>query len=298
MAQERLERLMNVIAYLSNTRRALTLREIIGTVPGYPDSIDAARRAFERDKEKLRSMNFDITVENTPDGQIGYSIRKENTYFDIQLTPQQRSIVEYALNLYGPEKEIVTNAVTKLGGMNPDNFVGEVTSLAMPDLIDEIFSAISHNKTLQITFRDTIRHVIPQRLIARSGYWYLAAFDFDKNEPRTFRVDRISSAEIIGEGPSIEVPTIEMIEDVNDATKIVVRVHEALVEQFCQSWNGHHDKNTDTITFKLSRPEIFFGRILEYSGFVAIISPANLKDELDRSIELARKKLGASSGTN
>lgn len=289
MAQARLERLMNVVAYLSNTRRPLTLKEIVGTVPGYPESVGAARRAFERDKEDLRAMNFDIALEDTPEGESGYRIRKENTYFDVKLTSAQRSIVEYALALYGPEKRLAENAVTKLGGMNPENIVGEVTSLALPAMVDDLYSAASGNKTVCITFRGEERVITPQRIIARSGYWYVQAHDQDKNQSRTFRIDRILDVKEVGDQPitSEESETMEIGE--SESVTFVVRVHPSLVEQFCATWSGSHDMANDTVQFTIPRKELFLTRLYEYSGFVAILEPHDIAGEVAKSFEKAQQ---------
>ncbi len=291
MAQARLERLMNVVAYLSNTRRPLTLKEIVSTVPGYPESVGAARRAFERDKEDLRAMNFDIALEDTPEGESGYRIRKENTYFDVKLTSAQRSIVEYALALYGPEKQLAENAVTKLGGMNPENIVGEVTSLALPAMVDELYSAASGNKSVCITFRGEERVITPQRIIARSGYWYVQAHDHNKNERRTFRIDRISEVKEVGDQPIVSKvsETIETSE--SESVAFVVRVHPSLVEQFCATWSGSYDAAIDTVKFIIPRKELFLTRLYEYSGFVAVLEPHEIAKEVDESFKTTEQLL-------
>ena len=44
---DRLERLTNLVATLLDTRRPLTLEEIVDLVPGYPDDKLSYRRQFE-----------------------------------------------------------------------------------------------------------------------------------------------------------------------------------------------------------------------------------------------------------
>jgi len=44
--------------------------------------------------------------------------------------------------------------------------------------------------------RRTRRTVHPRGLVARSGHWYLSAADPDRGELRTFRVDRVTAAEV------------------------------------------------------------------------------------------------------
>ena len=60
---DRLERLTNLIAVLLDTRRPLTLEEIVDRVPGYPEERESYRRQFERDKATLREIGVPISLE-------------------------------------------------------------------------------------------------------------------------------------------------------------------------------------------------------------------------------------------
>lgn len=281
---------MNVVAYLSNTKIPITLREIVTTVPGYPETLQAARRTFERDKEELRAMNFDISLKETPNGDQGYIIVKDSTYFDIQLTPAQRNIVDYALKMYGPGKQTVSNAITKLGGMNPENDFTEVTSLPMPQIIDDIFNAISIGNTITIEFKDNKRNVLPRKLIAKSGYWYLEAYDLDKKESRTFRIDRISK--ITQDSMDVDENDYDSENrEIGQDIEFVIRAHPALIDSFCKTWNGIYDKNKDEISFKLPRKELFLSKLYEYSGFVVVLKPEDLALDIEHSLDSIINKL-------
>lgn len=290
MSQPRIERLMNLVAYLSDTLTPKTSREIIETIPGYPDNFDSARRAFERDKEELRSMNFDIAVEHNPNGDTGYRINKESTYYDVDLSAAQRNIVQYALELYGPQEQVSTSALTKLGGMNPENEVHEVTPLALPQLIDEMYVACSDKKPVDISFRGTVRRVLPRRLIARGGYWYFETFDASKDEMRTFRADRITQIVEASDDNTISLPCAEDSLEVSDI-EIIIRVHPQLKEQLCNIWGGTYEEETDTIRLRVPRQEIFTTRIHEYSGFVTIVSPQEVVDQVRSSFASVRESL-------
>lgn len=292
MAQARIERLMNLVAYLSNTRRPLTLKEIVETIPGYPESATASRRAFERDKEDLRAMNFDVALEDTPDGESGYRIKSENTYFDVKLNSSQRSIVEYALALYGPQEKIASSALTKLGGMNPENSVGEVMSLAMPEFVDDIYIAIANKSSLDITFRGELRSVSPVRVIAKSGYWYMQAMDLNKMESRTFRIDRIEKLSqskkeyvVVNNGDRVG-------ESDEDVVEFIAAVNPALIEQFIATWNGERVGESLKVKFKVPRKELFLTRLFEYSGFVSVLEPEEIAKEVRELFSEAKSLIG------
>src|ERR1700683_185296 len=77
---DRLERLVNLVAALIDTRRPLTREEIHQRIDGYSDDPEAFRRNFGRDKELLRQMGLPLATEpldpNHPE-QVGYRIRRE-----------------------------------------------------------------------------------------------------------------------------------------------------------------------------------------------------------------------------
>ena len=54
MSRRKTERLLSLVVCLLSARRYLTASQIRAAVPGYPDSFDAFKRMFERDKDELR----------------------------------------------------------------------------------------------------------------------------------------------------------------------------------------------------------------------------------------------------
>src|SRR5829696_627606 len=56
----KVERLVNLIALLLDTRRPLTLDQVAELVPGYDASGESLRRMFERDKEELRGLGVPV----------------------------------------------------------------------------------------------------------------------------------------------------------------------------------------------------------------------------------------------
>ena len=63
---DKLERLLNLTAALLHAEMPLTAEELRARVGGYPDTKATFRRAFERDKDDLRSMGMPLRVEPVP----------------------------------------------------------------------------------------------------------------------------------------------------------------------------------------------------------------------------------------
>ena len=89
-APSRIERVLNLLALLLDTRVPLTRDDIVREVAGYPAPITAYRRAFERDKETLRAMGVPITTESVGDGsEVGYRVDPDDYYLpDLGLTAE------------------------------------------------------------------------------------------------------------------------------------------------------------------------------------------------------------------
>ena len=71
MTAARVERLANLVTYLLNVDRPVTLTTIIQDVPGYPESRESARVQFDRDKNQLASQG--VTVEMSGTNEEGSS---------------------------------------------------------------------------------------------------------------------------------------------------------------------------------------------------------------------------------
>ena len=92
MSRRKTERLLSLVVCLLSSQRYLTATQIRAAVPGYPDSFEAFKRMFERDKEELRELGIPLdTGTNGPlDEELGYRIpRQEYMLPDIRLEPDE-----------------------------------------------------------------------------------------------------------------------------------------------------------------------------------------------------------------
>ena len=68
MSRRKTERLLSLVVCLLSARRYLTAAQIREAVPGYPDSFEAFKRMFERDKDELRELGIPLeTGTNSPE---------------------------------------------------------------------------------------------------------------------------------------------------------------------------------------------------------------------------------------
>lgn len=196
---------MSLLAALLQTERALTAAEIQTQVEGYPDDKTAFRRAFERDKDDFRRLGVPIELVSRPvdDGTIdAYRVVRDDYYLhDLGLEPDETVALAMALRLIRLEGSDVDDAVWKLGGAQVDD-APEIGAMAMGPAVAQLHQAVKRAVTVRFAYRGETRVVEPWRLSFRRGHWYLHAWDVDRDDSRSFRLDRIEGAIEIDDRPA------------------------------------------------------------------------------------------------
>jgi len=211
---DRLERLTNLVAVLLETRRPLTLEEIVERVPGYPPERESYRRQFERDKATLREIGVPISLEalHAFDQETGYRIHKEDYELPpLELTEDERVALHLAVTavrLEGTDSPCGgagRDALLKLGGLEG---VAAPTLAALPDVpaLPALFDAYRRRARVAFTYRGGPRRLDPYGILFRNGHWYVVGFDADRDAIRAFRADRIESGIDTGPGGAFERP--------------------------------------------------------------------------------------------
>jgi predicted DNA-binding transcriptional regulator YafY len=198
-APDRVERLTDLVLVLLNAGTPITLEEIARSVPGYPESHDARRQAFERDKRLLRDEGIPVvTAAVEGPEQAGYRIDADAFYLpELGLAADEQAALHLAVagvHLGDPSGR---DALAKLGALG----VGEgppVAVLDPPPALVPLFAALRTGAQAHFGYHDEARAVSPATLRFHRGRWYLAGFDDTRGAARTFRVDRIEGEVVVG----------------------------------------------------------------------------------------------------
>lgn len=197
----KLERLLNLTAVLLDTTRPLSADDLRKNVEGYPPPGPSFRRAFERDKDDLRTLGIPLSVERVPgvDPPVdGYRIRPEDYYLaDPGLDTDELAalhLATIAVRVDGSTEG--AEALWKLGGLpgeNPLPTVGgpSVASLPMDSGVVTLFEAVREKTPVQFDYRGEQRTIDPWRLHFQRGRWYVSGYDHDRAAERNFRIGRI-----------------------------------------------------------------------------------------------------------
>lgn len=179
------------------------------------ERMDVTERTVRRDIGKLRSLGYPISA--SPGVAGGYQLGAGAQLPPLLLDDGEAIAVALGLATIasGPIAgigEASVRALAKLEQVLPPRLrprfsalkgsvstLAAPTSLVDPDCLTAISSAVSQRRAIGFTYGNsdgvTSRRVVePYRLVDTGRRWYLVAWDTMREDWRTFRVDRISSA--------------------------------------------------------------------------------------------------------
>lgn len=206
------ERLLNLVALLTESSRPLTLEDIVNRMSGqYPEKAEARRTAFEREKKILRKLGVPITMQTLSGadaGKTAYSIdRSEYRLMDFNLTPDELSALQQAAAVVQIGTTWGKKAVHWLGGEVGSSPRSESARIdAQQPVLPALWVAVSNNYVATFVYRGRTRVVHPYGLIARNGFWYLVALETVREQQVTYRVDRIESEVSLGTEKAFDRP--------------------------------------------------------------------------------------------
>lgn len=201
----KLERLLDLLAALLDTREPKSRVELQRLVPLYPADDVAARRAFSRDIEALARMGVPVEV---VDGQVpAYRVRREAYELpDPGLTEEEAAALHLALATVEvdlPEGS-PAESLWKLTGGASERITapaGAVANLPGHQHLAALWAAVNERQQVRFAYRGQDRTVQPWQLSCQRGHWYLRGFDASRSGDRLFRVDRIDGA-VTAVGPA------------------------------------------------------------------------------------------------
>ncbi|HJO98368.1 MAG: WYL domain-containing protein [Acidimicrobiales bacterium] len=211
---KKLERLLNLVAAMLATEQPLSRQDLRRRLPdgAYSDNSESFRRAFERDKEELRSMGLPLSVEPVPgtDPPVdGYRIRPGDYEADMPaLTADELAALHLASNLVRLRDAPRSDPFWRLGGVlqtdSPE--VGAVAEVPAGEAVRELMTATAERRIVAFGYNGRNRTVEPHSLVFTRGRWYLAGHDQGPAESRQFRVDRIAGPVSAGEAGGFARP--------------------------------------------------------------------------------------------
>jgi proteasome accessory factor B len=223
MSRRKTERLLALVVCLLSTERYLTALQIRAAVPGYPESFEAFKRMFERDKEELRELGIPLeTGSNSAlDDEPGYRIpRQAYVLPEIRLEPDEAAMLSLAARVWRQAElaGAAAGALLKLraAGVDADETPQpgiEPRLLAGEAAFGPLWEAVRDRRPVSFGYRAAgrsepqQRHLEPWGVVNRHGRWYVAGQDTDRGAVRVFRLSRIEGeVRFTGPARSVTVP--------------------------------------------------------------------------------------------
>jgi proteasome accessory factor B len=204
-----LERLINLVALLLESRQPRTFEDIRRLLPAYQQQDRAtAKRQFERDKDVLRAVGIPVEVAPTDVWGVeeGYTIPKERYYLpEISFTPEEVAALFVASHTPGEHGE-AAQAFRKLAQQAETGVLSTLAGVPTITGIDtsgphlaEAADSVARQRRVKFRYRPVQgrageRDVDAWGLVFRTGAWYLVGNDRRRGELRSFRLSRILSA--------------------------------------------------------------------------------------------------------
>jgi proteasome accessory factor B len=205
---EPLERLLNLVGLLLETRTPLTFEQIRETLEPYrQENVDSAKRMFERDKDILREYGVPLELVDTDawGTEQGYVIPKNAYYLpEISFTPEELGalfVAAQGVRNDTPAEEAVRKLMAGAdGGVLAGLAGGPLASGsdARGPLVMGVASAAQGHRRVRFGYRTSKgtvsdRDVDVYTALFRAGHWYLVGFDRGRGEARSFRLSRFTT---------------------------------------------------------------------------------------------------------
>ncbi|MGU3647084.1 helix-turn-helix transcriptional regulator [Microbacterium sp. C23T] len=201
------------------TTRALSLLNLLQTHRHWPgselaDRLGVTERTVRRDVERLRDLGY--RIESIPGAAGGYRLEAGSAVPPLLLTDEEAVAMAIGLRVAASQRlvsgpETTITALAKLEQVLPAPLRRRVAALAETvqpaglnagaavsgEVLGELALSTRDHERVRFTYTAasgevTHRRVEPHALAPADRHWYLLCWDLDKEDWRTFRVDRLA----------------------------------------------------------------------------------------------------------
>ncbi|MEV6640736.1 YafY family protein [Amycolatopsis sp. NPDC051371] len=189
--------------------RLLALLSLLQARRDWPGALLAERlevsaRTVRRDVDRLRELGYPIVTAKGPDG--GYRLGAGAELPPLLFDDEQAVALAVALRTVsgGGIEEAAARALTTVRQVMPARLRHRVDALHVttvsagppvdPSVLAALSAAVHAREVLRFDYAvsGSLRRAEPHHLVTRGGRWYLVAWDVDRADWRTFRVDRMT----------------------------------------------------------------------------------------------------------
>lgn len=197
----------------ATSSRLLALLSLLQSRRDWPgqvlaDRLDVTPRTVRRDVDRLRELGYAITAVKGPDG--GYRLAAGTQLPPMLFDDEQAVAIAIALQNVpsgGVDiDEAAARALSTVRQVMPSRLRHRIdgvrftdsgaTTRVDPQVLEAVSLAARDQRILRFDYGDDRdgppKRVEPHAVVARKGRWYLIAFDLDRADWRTYRLDRLT----------------------------------------------------------------------------------------------------------
>ncbi|MDO5661558.1 MAG: YafY family protein [Brachybacterium sp.] len=254
------------------TRRTLMLLSLlqsrsVWSGPDLAAELGVTTRCIRRDVDRLRELGYPVIASSGHGG--GYQLGAGRALPPLLLGDEEATAVAIGLRMAAASGidglgEHALRALTALEGILPPtvrakvlettgvlDVVSSTTAHIGPPILQALAAAVRDGVQARLDYRRadghrSTRRIEPYRVLSLSGRWYLFAWDLDREDWRTFRLDRMLEARATTfrfaprTTPDIEAYVRESVSVRPYPDRIRVRIHAAKddVAACVPAWGG------------------------------------------------------------
>jgi predicted DNA-binding transcriptional regulator YafY len=181
--------------------------------PVLAERLEVTTRTVRRDVDRLRALGYLIASAKGPEG--GYRLAAGTELPPLLFDDEQAVAIAVGLQyatLSGVDiAEAAERALATVRQVMPSRlrhridaveFTGPAVSVRVaPHVLEAVSRAVRGRRTMRFDYGDgdgPSRSVEPHGLVARNARWYMVAWDLDRQDWRTFRLDRMTPRNAAG----------------------------------------------------------------------------------------------------
>lgn len=310
---EPLERLLNLVGLLLETRVPLTFEQIRETLEPYgQENVDSAKRMFERDKDSLREFGVPLRLVDVDawGTEQGYVIRKDEYYLpEIAFTAEELGALVVAAQGVRDDTPATGQAVRKLLSGSGDGVLARLAggplasgSDARGSVVMSCVEAAQGRRRVRFGYRTSEgktseRDVDAYAVVFRAGHWYLVGFDHERGEARSFRLSRLTS-DLADAGEGTEPPEgFRASDHVLGGALVPAGEERATIALSPEiAWwatgalagaerSGTRDDGWVEVTVPVADEAVIAPWVLQLGPDAVVLAPASLRDEVVARLE-------------
>ena len=211
---DKLVRQLSLVAYLMAERRSASARDVKQAVEGYSEMSDEAfARRFYADRSELLALGVPLQSQRDDfTGEELYTLLQEHYFLPpLNLNDAELAALSTAVHLldgqfaYAEPLRLALQNLA-LGRPNPSydaapevsvRLLGTGFTAEVAVRLQKLETAISKQRTVVFRYwaissdEEAVRTVDPYSLYLMGGHWYVIGRDHDRDDVRTFRLDRV-----------------------------------------------------------------------------------------------------------